>query len=112
MVKLSAASPVGTSSTTTLAYVGMSPTSASSVPKAKAAPSRKRVVGRVVRRVEASAPASEPTAIAVDSSPYAAAPRPKTSRASRAMVTGKLSPKVPTTKTIAIGSSRSGRDRT
>src|SRR3954453_5175693 len=65
----------------------MSPATTVSRPKATAETTRNRCRGRTLRRVDRSAPVSDPTANAVDSRPNASAPRWNTSRAIRAIVT-------------------------
>jgi hypothetical protein len=56
-------------------------------PNTTAEPTRKRWRGRTLRRVDSSAPLSEPTAKQVESSPNASAPRSNTSRDISAIVT-------------------------
>jgi hypothetical protein len=65
----------------------MSPATTVNSPNTTAEITRNRWRGRSLRRVESSAPLSEPIAKQVESSPNASAPRSKRSRAMSAMVT-------------------------
>ena len=69
IVNVSAAAPIGSSITTVDQYVGMRLTSISMNPNAKQADSSSLVRGTALRRVDISAPPSEPTAIAVVNRP-------------------------------------------
>ena len=68
--------------------------------------------GAFARLAASVAPARVPTARAVESSPYVAAPLPKVLRASTARARGKFSPNVATMKTVASSTRRSGLDST
>ena len=96
----------------TLAYDGESPTATSSRPKARTAPSMTFVRGGPLRRALCSAPSSDPIAKQDVSTPKEPAPVWKTCLATKARVIWKLNPKVPTMKTMTIGTSRFGRSRT
>ena len=82
-----AAAPVGTSITANETNPGISPAATVNRPKTTTETTRNRCRGRALRRVESSAPISEPTAKQVESSPKASAPRSKTSRDISAIVT-------------------------
>ena len=69
IVNVSVAAPIGSSIATVDQYVGIRPTRTSMSPNAKQADSSSRVRGTAVRRVDISAPPSEPTAIAVVNRP-------------------------------------------
>lgn len=111
VVKVRMAAPVGTSSTAKLPNVGITPVVASRRPKANAAPTSKRMVGRA-RRAASTAPISDPRARVATKVPYVAAEPPNSYRAARASVTEKLRPNAPTKPTRTIGSNSSRRETT
>ena len=83
----------------------------SSTPKSSAAPTISRI-REVPRRADSSAPATEPTAIRVLSSPYVPAPSWKTLSVKAVSQIGKLKPKVPMKPTSTMGHISSGWPRT
>jgi hypothetical protein len=108
VMKVMAAKPVGINMARNVQYDGMSPQRTSSAPKTIAEPTTSLILG-LPRRAAARAPASVPVARALESRPKESAPRSKTCLANSAMVSWKLSPKVPMKKTVTTVSMSGGR---